>query len=516
MRSSVASCLLSQCTMRVPWLCFTSLLIGCATEIGIDSAQKDDIDAYIAALPYLPVEPAQVTQGATSQAQRDGDYQCVTENLKETRQYDRIVAYAANSDSLWAGALVGADSVLSGLFTQMVLPRQPVTISVSLENLGGTKQATIADPSLSSYREALSGILDAEITGSTAANLYSEIEEVHSQQQLDMALGVQASWGLGVASLKSSFNFSNEQTRSRYLVKYTQAYYTVDLDAPSTPSAMLDPNVTLAEVKQHMDETRPPVYVSSITYGRMVLFTFESEYSAEEMGAALEFAYSGGYDVSGQVSVTYKDILSKSKITAFILGGNAMTAVQTIDSYEKLIEFIKSGGNYSRESPGAPIAYKLNYLKDNSPARMSLTTDYEVKQCTRVSQKIRVVLNSIFVDDDGGDAGGGDLELYGNVTAQGSDTVSLFSKGSSNYVVIREGSFFGQPIAESILNVVPQPGQLINLRANLTDEDDFSSDDTICSETVGVPFETGWRRDVTVNCTGSDSRVRVVFSLSPI
>jgi hypothetical protein len=100
------------------------------------------------------------------------------------------------------------------------------------------------------------------------------------------------------------------------------------------------------------------------------------------------------------------------------------------------------------------------------------------------------VLNSIFVDDDGGDAGGGDLELYGNVTAQAEGTVSLFSKGSSNYVVIREGSFFGQPIAESILNVVPQPGQLINLRANLTDEDDFSGDDTICSELVATPFET--------------------------
>jgi len=503
--------------MRTAWFCFVSLAAACTTEIGAETApQGDSIDAYIASLPYLPVEPMQVVQGPASQAQRDGDYQCVTENLKETRQYDRIVAYAANSDSLWPGALVGADSVLTGLFTQMVLPRAPLTISVSLENLGGGKTATIADPSLSSYRDALSSILDAEITGSTAANLYSEIEEVHSQQQLDMALGVQASWGLGVASLKSSFNWSNTQTRSRYLVKYTQAYYTVDLDAPVAPSHLFNPNVTLADVKQEMDEYRPPVYVSSITYGRLVLFTFESEYSAEEMGAALEFAYSGGYDVSGQVSVTYKDILSRSKITAFILGGDASMAVKTIDSYEALIAFIKNGGNYTRESPGAPIAYKLSYLKDNAPARMSLTTDYDLKTCTRVSQKIKVVLSSIWVDDDGGDAGGGDLELYGNITAQGEGAINLFSKGSSNYVVIREGSFFGQPISEGILNVVPQAGNSVTLRANLIDEDDFSGDDTICSEAVPIPFETGWRRDVTVNCTGDDARVKVVFSLAPI
>lgn len=505
---------------RSTWLSLASLLSGlagaCTTEVGMETAPAaDDIDAYIRSLPYLPVEPAQVIQGPTSAAERDGDYQCTTENLKETRQYDRIVAYAANSDSLWPGALVSADSVLTGLFTQQVLPRKPETISVSLENLAGSKQATIEDPSLSSYREALAGILDSEITGSTPANLYSEIEQVHSEEQLNMALGVQASWGLGVASLKTAFNFGNQQIRSHYLVRYTQAYYTVDLDAPETPSALFHDGVTLGDVKSHMDETRPPVYVSSVTYGRMVVFTFESEYSAEEMGAALEFAYSGGADVSGQVSVTYKDIISKSKITAFILGGDAGTAVQTIDSYEKLIDFIKAGGNYSRESPGAPIAYKLNYLKDNSPARMSETTEYDLETCTRVSQKVRVVLNSIVVDSAGGDAGS-DLELYGNITAEGSNAAVLYNKDSNNYAVIHEGAQFGPTIADGILNVVPQAGQTIRLRANLKDEDDLSPDDTICSDTLTLSFEAGWRKDATITCTGDDARVRINFSLAPI
>jgi hypothetical protein len=166
-------------------------------------------------------------------------------------------------------------------------------------------------------------------------------------------------------------------------------------------------------------------------------------------------------------------------------------------------------------SPGAPIAYKLSYLKDNSPARMSMTTDYDLKTCERVSQKIRVVLSSIAVDSAGGDAGS-DLELYGNITAEGSDAIVLFDKGSSNWVRIHEGSQFGQPIAEGILNVVPSAGQTIRLRANLKDEDDLSYDDTICSDVISLPFETGWRRDATVTCTGDSARVRVNFSLSPI
>ncbi len=494
--------------------CSVAALAACTTDLA--EPQGGKIDAYIDSLPYLPVEPEQVMQGDRSDPAREGDYECTSQNLQETRQYDRIVAYAANSDSLYPGAIVSADSVLSGLFTQVVLPRAPATISVSLENLGGGKSATIENPSLSTYRDALSGILDAEITGSTPANLYSEIEEVHSEKQLDMALGVQASWGLGLASLKASFDWNSQQVRSRYVVRYTQAYYTVDLDAPQSPSALLAPTVTLDDVEAKMDEERPPVYVSSVTYGRMVVFTFESAYSAEEMGAALDFAYQGGVDVSGDVSVTYKDIISRSKITAFILGGDAGTAVQTIDSYEALISFIKQGGNYTRESPGAPIAYKLSYLKDNSPARMSFTTDYDVEDCVRVSQKVRVALTSIAVDNAGGDAGD-DLEIYGKLWAEGVSAGMLFDKNSGNYVQIHQGEQFGSgtPLAEAVIEVEPKAGAILRLRGQLTDKDTLF-DDSLGDETVDNPFETGWRKDVTVTFTGSGARVRANFSLTPI
>jgi hypothetical protein len=494
---------------------FIALTLTACSFTGSTSA--DEIDRYIGTLPYLPVDDAQVVQGAKTAAQRDGDYSCTTEDLTETRQFDRIVAYAANSESLWPGALLTADSVVSGLFTQAVLPRAPATISVSLENLAGTKQATIADPSLSTYRDALAGILSKEITGATPANIYSEIEEVHSSQQLDMALAIQASWGLGLASLKSAFDWSSTQARSRYVVRYMQAYYTVDLDAPESPSALLDSSVTLADVEAKFDEAHPPAYVTSVTYGRMVVFTFESSYSSQELGAALEFAYAGGADVSGDVSVTYKDIISKSKITAFILGGDAGSAVKTIDSYEALIAFIKDGGNYSRESPGAPIAYKLAYLKDNSPARMSFTTSYKLRDCVRVAQKIRVVLQSIAVDSAGGDFGG-DLELYGNITARGTTLATLFNKSSGNRITIHEGQQYGggTGISEAVIEVEPAAGKRLDLHAHLTDYDPILGDDPIGDETVGNPYETGWRKDVTVMLTGSNARVRINFSLAPI
>jgi hypothetical protein len=491
-------------------------LLGCAADLSAPPAES--IDEYIRALPYLPVEEPVVQQGGAGAAATEGDYSCSSENLSETRQYDRIVAYGANTESLWPGALVSGDSVYTGLFTQMVFDRRPVTFSVGMENLAGAKSATMDKPSLSSYRDHLTEILDTDIIGATAANIYSEIEQVHSSEQLSLALGVDVAWG-GVGSISASFDFGREETKSRYLVRFTQSYYTVDVDQPRSPADVFAPYVTLDEVKEQIDASNPPLYVSSITYGRMVVFTFESDYSAEEMNAALEFAYSAGVEVSGSVSVSYKEMINSSKITAFILGGSAGDAVQTIDDYEALMAFIQNGGDYSRESPGAPIAYKLSNLKDNSSARMSFTTDYTVKDCVRVNQKLLLQLKNIKVENDGGDADN-DLEIYGSVWGEAEGIASsLLSLGSDYAVTIGEGetyptaSYFG----EQIINVKPEPGSVVRLRANLEEEDGFlNGDDSLGDVGLDAPFESGWRRDVQMILTGSDARVVVTFGLTPI
>jgi thiol-activated cytolysin len=499
-----------------------ALLSGCSTE-EVAPPPPMTLDGYLKGLKDLPSDPPSSEEGDKSAPQRDGDYSCTTTNLQETRQYDKIVALSANSESLWPGAIVSGDSVYTGLFTQLVFDRAPLAVSISLENLGGGKAMLMSKPSLSAFRDGIGQVLMSSVTGATAANIYSEVEQVHSEKQLTLALGASVAYsGVKVAA---SFNWDQKDVMSRYVVKYTQAYYTVDVDEPEDASAFFTKDVTLEDVQAKVGPGSPPVYVSSITYGRMVIFTFESKYSGEEMGAALDFAYKGGIEVSGDVSVKYKDIIENSKITAFILGGSGGDAAQAIDSYDALIEFIKKGGNYSKDSPGAPIAYKLAYLKDNSPARLSFTTDYEVKDCVRVGQQIKVQLKSINVESAGGDYGN-DLELYGLISAtsrpkDGKDgaPVVLFNKDADNYVEIGEGETWPRMgiIAETILDVVPQPGSVITLRANLTDHDPPGNpDDSMGNEAVSFTFEQGWRRDATIYLTGDSARVLVALHIEPI
>jgi thiol-activated cytolysin len=476
-----------------------------------------EIDDLVRRIDELPADPPSTTLGTRSDPVRDGDYSCTTQNLSETRQFDEVVAFAANSDTLWPGALVRGDSLYTGLFTQIVTDRAPLTFSISLSNLGGQKSATMRAPSLSEFRDDVGRILDADVTGATPANISSEIEKVESSSQLTLALGASVTWPGDVAKVTASFHFDDETVNSRYVVKFTQAYYTVDVNQPSDAAAFMADTVTAADLVDKMGPGNPPAYVSSITYGRLVVFTFESEYSSEEMGAALEFLYRGGVDVSGDTSVTYKNMLSKSRISFFILGGSGGDAAGVIDGYDKLVDFLKGGGNYSKDSPGAPIAYKLAYLKDNAPARMSWSYAYQVKDCVRVSQKVQVTLKNIYVET-ASDAGG-DLEIFGSVSAAGvGPTQGLFDKDSSSYIELAGGETFPAQgiLGETVVDVSPQAGQAVHLGAELWDYDPTSNDDVLGSEARDLPFELGWRKDVQLLFTGSASRVWVSLHLEPI
>jgi thiol-activated cytolysin len=481
------------------------------------SERETEINEYIWSLSRIPSDEPAVNPLDSSDPSRDGDFTCTITNLRETRQFDRIVAYAANSESLWPGAIVRGDSIYSGLFTPIAVERAPLSFSVSLESLEGGHSRELAEPSLSSYRDALSDVLSAGVDGATPANIYAELEEVHSQEQLSIALGASAKWLGSASSIAASFDFENESIRSRYLVKYTQAYYTVDVDPPSMPADFFAPSVTVDSLRAKVWVDNPPLYVPSITYGRMIVFTFESQYSAQELGAALEFAYRGGVDVSGDVSVTHRDVLSRSNISAYVLGGSGGEASKSIDSYDNLMEFIRSGGNYSKDSPGLPIAYKLAYVADSEPARMSLTEEYQVRECVRVRQKIKVTLNGIMVDKTGGD--GAELELYGVIAAGAENEGILFARDDAHAVTINQGETWPSqgPLSEVVLDVVPKDGQKLYIFADLWDNDPwYMNDKSIGYNVVEVPFEAGWNKSVTMHLSGAGARVDIDVTLTPI
>ncbi|HUS30818.1 MAG TPA: thiol-activated cytolysin family protein, partial [Kofleriaceae bacterium] len=200
-------------------LCSFGLLAACAQQPGDkpDPVEESDdpIDQVIAKMRPLPVDPPMLEKGTPSAPMTDGDYQCVDTPIKEVRQYDQLLGQLNIGDVMWPGAMLRGDSVYAGRLTPIALARAPMTFSVSLESLGdGRHAATLDNPSLSSYRDAVGKILAQSLSGSTAARMSSEVDEVNSEKELALALGVDATAPL-VGSIKAGFNFSDSTKRSR-------------------------------------------------------------------------------------------------------------------------------------------------------------------------------------------------------------------------------------------------------------------------------------------------------------
>jgi len=191
-------------------------------------------------------------------------------------------------------------------------------------------------------------------------------------------LGV--SYSNGLSSVKNQFDFSNTEILSRTVIRFLQVYYSIDMDLPARPCDLFDKSVSWESIGKQISGHVSPMYISTITYGRMALFTMESSYSSTQVHNALQASFKA-IDTNVDLEMGYRQVLANSSIKATIIGGSGSTAVLAVNGFDGLKEWITQGGNYNKDTPGAPLAYKLRYVCDNATGRIVMANDYFIKTC---------------------------------------------------------------------------------------------------------------------------------------
>jgi thiol-activated cytolysin len=393
-------------------LLLTALLcVSCLrSEQDVDSS---DIDQYISEAGYLSVAEEQPKTEISCdmeclQPEQDGDNICSYRKFKQTSRYDQFVALQPNSATLYPGNIVSGLGSSVGLLTPLGLAQAPVTLSISLENIKGKAGTTLKEPSLLAFREARNEILAAGISGATPAAIDLQVYQVYSASDIGVKIGAGVNWS-GGGKVAASFDFTSQDKKTKILVDFTQAYYTFDVNAPLRPSNFFLRTVKIDDVQRVVERGNPPVYIQSVTYGRRVIFSVETNKSRQEIETAIKAAYKAKVvDVDGEVDIKNKKVLDESSIRAFILGGSGEDAVGAVAGFDGIVEYIKNGGNYSKQSPGSPIAYKLAYL-DNQVTQLAFSTEFAERTCTRNRGPLKATLDSIT------HVGGDDLKLYGGI-----------------------------------------------------------------------------------------------------
>jgi thiol-activated cytolysin len=345
----------------------------------------DEIDAFVLGLGHLAIPPEQPEQqvDCDPQAQlcpppwQDGELSCHYVYTEQTDHAVGVIALQPDSASLWPGAVVRGDEALAGDLVEIGVERGPLVFSLSLENAVADPSAQLDVPSLSAFRTARNAILQGGLTGSVPANIAYRTLAISSESQLEFEVKAGVGW-TGGAKLQGLFSFDESSFSNRFLVDFTQSYYTVDMDVPSRPAEMFAQGTSVDDLSPHMDADSPPMYVQSIVYGRRVLFGIETNASFETIAAAIGLALNDQLDLD--IGLEAKAALSASKVTALLLGGNGGDAAVAVAGPAAMVDYLDNGGEFSADSPGAPISYRLAYL-DNVPAKFAFRAEYATVVC---------------------------------------------------------------------------------------------------------------------------------------
>ena len=311
------------------------------------------------------------------------DHGKIVKYVEKEVEYDISAAFEntllldPSQNSIYPGSVLRGDSLDKDSYQEITEGnKRKAVISFDLQGVkdkegkdgkaGITSDAIV--PNLASYRELRNKILSQSISYHASANLSYEEIEITNEQSLEAQLKIGV--GFGAAGIKSKiaagFKFKNGKQMERRLIKFVETFYTVDVNQEAAPLML---NIPRDKVGDNM-----PVYVSSVSYGRIAYLTIESEQKKSELKANLDAVFKVTTTNNGEVDIdsAIKKLEEGTTITINIIGGGS-EAVTDLKQFQKYI--VKEG--FSSKNPGQIIKYQLRFLDDNAIAYIKYGEKYK-------------------------------------------------------------------------------------------------------------------------------------------
>lgn len=242
---------------------------------------------------------------------------------------------------------------------ELLYPRNPIDISTSFPD-SYIGEITKETGSLG-YKKFLKEVLKSSeyknfIQNGGRESLDFQCTEFFSYSDISKAFSSNA--GLAnIFSAKVQSNSHKTNIKSRLLGQLISKNFTVTMEVPANG---------FFKDKSKDSSSENPVYVRSISYGKIALLAIESEYSFEEVKKAVEAGIKWKiFNAGGSFSAKDTEILQKSTITLYLISddtkGEANQFFNSLDDIQRAFKI-----NYSESNFGLPIFCKGFYTKDNS------------------------------------------------------------------------------------------------------------------------------------------------------
>ena len=313
--------------------------------------------------------------------------------IEKEMEYDISAAFKDNllldpaQDSIYPGAVLRGDSLDKDSYQEITDGnKRKAVISFDLQGVkdkegkdgkpGITSDAIF--PNLASYRDLRNRILSQSITYHASAHSSYEEMEITNEKSLDAQLKIGV--GFGAAGIKSTiasgFKFKKGKQMERRLIKFVETFYTVDVNQEAAPLMV---NIPREKVGDKM-----PVYVSSVSYGRIAYLTIESEQEKSEFKANFDAVFKATTTNKGDVDLdaAFKKLEKGTTIKIHIIGGGS----HAVTDFKQFKNYVVTEG-FSAKNPGHIIKYQLRFLDDNAIAYIKYAEKYKTVERTEIPAK---------------------------------------------------------------------------------------------------------------------------------
>ncbi|MGH2610922.1 MAG: thiol-activated cytolysin family protein, partial [Tepidiformaceae bacterium] len=321
-----------------------------------------------------------------------------------------IVMYEPSASVTWVGNLIQGRSYKDGLGSfQELSIRQRAPLRVSIDLLTGDNFAVVDEPSLTTVQSAIGGLIQrANDAGHrSGGSIDYESSVTHSVEQAALSLGLSARY-LG-ARARADLAVQRNAAQQTLVAHFVQKMFTIAVELPQAPGDFFSDELTADLLERQVDAgnigpDNLPVYLASVTYGRMLTYSLTSTHSEHRMRAAIAASYNGvAGGASGYSEAELQETLAQENVKVTAIGGEGQNVVSLI-----------SAGNlkayFTTDAPltsARPISYQLNFLGDNALARVSETTDYTLRECEAVATS--GIISDFEVDNEAWTVVGGTL-----------------------------------------------------------------------------------------------------------
>ncbi len=363
-------------------LILTLSLSFCSKDDGTEPGNPDteSINAYFRAIPNWEInetipkddvyKDSVVVQGTTDSE----EYECPIFERNIVTTIKNFVSVGTNFGTIWPGALIQGNSLATGEL-QLINANQkraPITLTTNL-TLGETSKtidpnSTTAQQAIADFKIAAGEMPEGSQGGGT---MNFQVIEASTFEQSMQQMGISAGFTEPQSSVGLDGSLSVEKSRSSFdhtvVAQFVQEMFTVRVadDLIPTPADFFTSDFSGTDIEKmenagEIGDENIPIYIESVTYGRLLLFSMRSESVASggKLETALRASMAQYANAEGELSEEHEEIFRTASHRIYSAGGSQEGANAAIANLDWSRFFVKSTA-----SEAVPISFVAKTLK---------------------------------------------------------------------------------------------------------------------------------------------------------